>query len=160
MVAPWWFPFRHDGLPPVIIQNLDGDFPWHRPSSELGVPPWRAGNPLSSPFKSHEKWCDFTRLPGSQAIVGKHAAGGQPVHQVPCLNHFLGGIQSLDLPINDWWFEWIYGRDSIILFNGKIHGLWVNWEETMDFTIEYWKLPGHLPLIQSKSVWHVDLAWL
>ena len=30
----------------------------------------------------------------------------------------------------------------------------------MDFTIEYWKLPGHLPLIQSKSVWHVDLAWL
>ena len=23
----WWFPFRHDGVPPVIIQLLDWDFP-------------------------------------------------------------------------------------------------------------------------------------
>ena len=38
---------------------LDWDFPWNKPSSEFGVPPWRAGNPQSlrfdQGFPSHGK---------------------------------------------------------------------------------------------------------
>ena len=34
----WWCPQR--GVPPVIILIFDWDFPWTKPSSELGVPPF------------------------------------------------------------------------------------------------------------------------
>ena len=33
------------GLHAVIIHFERWDFPWNQPSSELGVPPWRAGTP-------------------------------------------------------------------------------------------------------------------
>ena len=49
--SSWWFPEME--LPPVIIYS-NGIFREKKPASELGVPPWRAGNPqFSSSQRSH-----------------------------------------------------------------------------------------------------------
>ena len=96
MSTGWGFPFRHDGLPPVIIHF--SDFPWNKPSSELGVShiyesptcPKR-WYPDQSP--GHASWLTPFWAPGCLAILAWHFGPSISWIIVPGLKHQFFGLR-------------------------------------------------------------------